>query len=133
MRRLDLDEMSLVAITLVAAVSTIADEILSHPIFKWIKIIAVVVSAILAVQRVRQARPYCRDFDARDWKAEGDEYVATVPRSEHGRGRYPYARPLVPTERGEFSECMAGPVVDANGDVSVRYTTPFRLRIEVRK
>jgi hypothetical protein len=133
MRRLDLDEMSLLAATLLAAASTIADELLSHSIFKWIKIIAVVVSAILAVQRVRQARPYCRDFDAGDWRAEGNEHVATIPRSEHGRGRYPYARPLVPTERGEFAECGADAIVDANGDVSVRHAMPFRLRIEVRK
>lgn len=87
----------------------------------------------LAIHRIRTGRPYFKDIQEPMWEKAEKGYIARVARREHGRGKFPYARCLVPNGHGGFAECYLDPDVRPDGSIILRSESPARIRLEVRK
>jgi hypothetical protein len=130
---LDHDDIALLVALVVSIISVLADEVIASPIFKLLKAVGLIASLWFAVQRIRQSRPFYRDFRFNEWGKDAKDFFVSLSRAEHGRGRYPQARCLVQNEHGEYAECWAKTIVAPNGDVTIRVNSPVELRLEVRK
>lgn len=120
--------------SLAAATAAVAiDEIYSSAPFKALKIVGLVLSIGLAIQRIKTSRPFYKDIAATDWVTSGQGFEVTVPKKEHKRGRSPQTRCLVPNGHGGYGECFVEGDVQTDGSIIVRVDQPALIRLEVRK
>jgi hypothetical protein len=133
MKHFDTEDVVLLVAVLISAISTLVDELFGSALFKTLKILALLFTLWLAIQRIRHSRPFFRDIQPTDWKEAGNEFEFRIPRSEHGRGKFPFSRCLVKNEHGEFAECFVDALVANTGEISVRVNSRVPIRVEVRK
>ena len=91
MKRIDAEDIALLASIVATGVAVVVDEVVDGTTFKILKIVALLLSLGLAINRIRTSKPYVRDFTESDWIAVGQQYEISVPRKAHGRGEFPLA------------------------------------------
>ncbi|WP_145769810.1 hypothetical protein [Denitratisoma oestradiolicum] len=127
------EDVALLASVAIATIAAVIDTFYGSPVFKALKILSLFLSLGLAYHRIKTSKPYFKDMPESAWKAVGQQYEVRISKSEHGRGKSPHARCLVPGQTGGFAECWADAEVGSDGEVVVQVNSPAALRIEIRK
>jgi hypothetical protein len=117
LRDLQPDDLALLGSVVIASVAVLIGEVYSSTWFKGLKILAVLVSLGMALYRLKIARPFAKDIPSSSMVKTGQYFQCTVPKGEHGRGKYATARCLTPNDAGGYSECYA----DASGSTQRRH------------
>jgi len=133
MRNLQADDIALVASIALSAVAVVVGEFYVSPWFKALKIAAVFVSLAMAAYRLKVGRPFYKQISAASMQPNDRYFECRVLKSEHGRGKYATAVCATPNDSGGYSQCYADASVLPNGDILVRATQRFDLRLEVRR
>jgi hypothetical protein len=127
------EDFALVGAIGLATLAAVVDTAYGSPFFKAVKIFAMLLSLGLALHRVRTSKPFLKDVSEQAWRKTDTSYEVRIGKAEHGRGKYPHARCLVPGDAGGYTECWADAQVRQGGDVVVQVSAPASLRVEIRK